>query len=81
MPSLSELPDGISRKRFLKALQKLGWEISEVGGRGSHYKATWPRNQKSIILQYEFRKDVLYRVLKSITVISGQTWKDFKREL
>ncbi len=81
MPSHSELPDGIRRGKFIKALQRLGWEISEVGGKGSHYKATWPLTQKSITIQYDFRKDVLSSVIKGINSISGHTWQDIKAKL
>lgn len=81
MPSLSELPDGLPRKKFLRALQALGWEISEIGGKGSHYKATWPPTQKIIIVQYDFRKDVLYKVLKAVEQISGHTWNDIRDKL
>lgn len=82
MPPLSELPDGITRQKFIRVLKRLGWEISEYGGRGSHYKAVWPYSQKSITIQCSFRKDVLYRILKVIENISGQTWeKDIKDKL
>ena len=81
MSSLSDIPDGITRDRFLKALIKLGWIVDKSGGNGSHYKATWPRSQKSIIIQYHFRKDVLYHILKGVTVISGHTLDDIKEKL
>ena len=80
MPSLSQLPDGISRDRFVKALIKVGFLISKKGGNGSHYKAIW-RNEKSITLQYNFRKDVLYETLKEIKGISGIEWEEIKKHL
>lgn len=81
MPSLSQLPDGIKRKQLVRALTRLGFIIDEKGGDGSHYKAIWPKNNKSLTLQYNFRKDVLYHVLKEIEKISGLTWEDIKKEL
>jgi len=60
MPSLSELPGGIKRKKFTKALIRLGFIIDKKGGDGSHYKATWPATQKSFTIQADLRKDVLY---------------------
>ena len=69
MPSLSELPSQIKRKRFTKALERLGFIINKSGGDGSHYKATWPKTQKSIAIQSDLRKDVLYYLLKEIELI------------
>ncbi len=80
MPSLSQLPDGIKRKKFLKALEKMGFEIDKKGGDGSHYKAVW-KSQKSITIQYDFRKDVLYETLKDIKTISGIEWEEIKKHL
>lgn len=81
MPSLSELPGELKRKRFIKALQRLGFIIDMAGGDGSHCKAIWPKTQKSITIQSEIRKDVLYYLLKEIKDYSGLTWDDIKREL
>lgn len=81
MPSLSELPGEIKRKKFIKALGRLGFFIDRRGGNGSHYKATWPPTQKSIIIQSKLRKDVLYYLLKEIEQYSGKTWDDIKKEL
>jgi len=36
MPSLSELPGEIKRKKFIRALQRLGFVIDKTGGDGSH---------------------------------------------
>ena len=81
MPSLSELPDGVSREKFVRALHALGFVISRRGGKGSHYKATWPQSQKSLTIQYDFRKDVLYAALKQIKAISGVEWDQIQKEL
>ena len=78
MSPLNELPDGITRDRFLKALIRLGLDMSKIGGKGNHYRVTWPLTQKSITIQYGFRKDVLRRILKAINTISGQTWDDVR---
>ena len=81
MPSLSELPGEIKRKKFIKALSRLGFFIDRRGGNGSHYKAIWPATQKSITIQSKLRKDVLYYLLKEIEQYSGKTWDDIKKEL
>lgn len=81
MPSRSELPGEIKRKKFIKALSRLGFDIDSRGGDGSHVKATWPPTQKCIILQSELRKDVLQYILKEIEQISGITWDQIKEKL
>lgn len=81
MPSLSELPGEIKRKKFIRALRRLNFVIDETGGDGSHCKATWPNTQKSITLQAKLRKDVLYYLLKEIEQASGITWEDIKKAL
>lgn len=81
MPSHDELPGEIKRKKFINALAKLGFEINTKGGDGSHIKAIWPRTQKSITIQSELRKDVLYYLLKEIEKYSGITWNDIKKIL
>jgi len=81
MPSLSELPGEIKRKKFTKALIRLGFIINKKGGDGSHYKIIWPITQKSITLQSKLRKDVLYYLLKEIEEVSDITWDDIKKEL
>ena len=81
MPSLSELPGEIKRRKFIRALQRLGFLIDKTGGVGSHYKITWPKTQKSITIQSELRKDVLYYLLKEIEQYSGVSWEDIKKEL
>ena len=81
MPSLSELPGEIKRKKFTKALERLGFIIDATGGAGSHYKVTWPRTQKSITIQQKLPKQVLLYVLKEIEAYSGITWDDIRKEL
>lgn len=81
MPSLSQLPSDVTKERFLRALAKIGFDISKKGGKGSHYKATWPATQKSIIIQYDFRKDVLYKILKQVEAISGIYWEEIEKHL
>ena len=81
MPSRSELPGEIARKKFLKALRRLGFEINTVGGKGDHIKIIWPASQKSITVIVDLRKDVLYYLLKQIEAISGITWEQIKGQL
>ena len=81
MPSRSELPGEISRRKFLKALKRVGFEINKVGGKGSHVKLVWPATQKSVTVTVDLRKDVLYYLLKEIENISGVTWEEIKEEL
>ena len=81
MPSLSELPNNIKRDRFIKALKRLGFEISKKGGKGSHIKATFITNQKSIIIQSNLCKNVLYYILKEIESQTGVTWGDIEGKL
>lgn len=81
MPSLSQLPGNLARKKFIKALARLGFVISKKGGDGSHFKIIWPKNNKSVTVQKDIRKDVLYYLLKEIETISGVTWEDIKKEL
>jgi predicted RNA binding protein YcfA (HicA-like mRNA interferase family) len=81
MPSLSELPGEIKRKKFIRALIRLGFQIDTKGGNGSHFKATWPRTQKSITIPGELPKQTLNYVLKEIELYSGITWEDIKKVL
>ncbi|MFH1193392.1 MAG: type II toxin-antitoxin system HicA family toxin [bacterium] len=81
MPSLSQLPGEIKRNKFIRALKRIGFNIDSSGGDGSHCKVTWPPTQKSITIQSELRKDVLYYLLKEIEEYSGITWEDIKKEL
>jgi predicted RNA binding protein YcfA (HicA-like mRNA interferase family) len=81
MPSLSELPGELKRKKFAKALKRLGFIIDKTGGNGSHYKVVWPSTQKAVTIQAKLRKDVLYYVIKEIDEISDITWGDIKKEL
>lgn len=81
MPSRSELPGDLSRKKFLNALSRLGFEISTAGGKGDHVKATWPVTQKSVTVIADLRKDVLHYLLKEIEMMSGVTWDQIKQNL
>ncbi len=81
MPSLSELPGQISRKKFTKALERLGFLIDETGGKGSHYKALWPRTQKSVTIPIDLPKQTLKYVLAEIEKYSGVTWAEIEKEL
>jgi predicted RNA binding protein YcfA (HicA-like mRNA interferase family) len=81
MPSLSQLPGEIKRKKLTKALTRLGFVIDEKGGNGSHFKALWPRNQKSVTLPQDISKYTLYYLLKEIEITSGITWEDIQKEL
>jgi len=81
MPSLSQLPGNIKRKKLTKALIRLGFIIDEKGGDGSHYKALWPKSQKSITIPQEINKYTLLYLLKEIEAASGITWDDIKNEL
>lgn len=81
MPPLSELPGEIKRPKFLKALTRLGFVIDEVGGAGSHYKATWPRTQKSVTIPFALPKQVLRYVLVEIEKCSGLSWDQIRAEL
>ncbi len=81
MPSLSELPGGLSRKNLIKALVRLGFILCTKGGKGSHVKITY-KNQKSITIPSEnLSKNILYYVLKEIEANTGVTWEDIKKEL
>jgi len=75
-----DLPGTISRNKFINALQRLGFKISTKGGKGSHFKATW-RNEKSITIQSDLRKDVLRYVLKQIEACSGITWEQIRKKM
>lgn len=81
MPSRSQLPDSLKRKKLCRALERLGFEISTKGGNGSHIKITHIRSQKSTTIPDDLRKDVLYYVLKEIQKIGGVTWNDIKKHL
>ncbi len=81
MPSYSNLPGEIKRKKFIKALKRLGFYIDKSGGDGSHYKITWPRTQKSVTIPSKLPKQVLAYVLKEIEQYSGISWEDIAKEL
>lgn len=82
MPSLSDLPGGISRKKFERALERAGFFINRAGGNGSHYKATWPATQKSLTILKDLPKQVLKYLLKEIEHYSnGKVNWDVIKEL
>lgn len=77
----NDLPGEIKRKKFIRALVRLGFVINKSGGAGSHYKIIWPTNQKSITIQSRLRKDVLRYILKEIERYTGVTWEDISKKL
>lgn len=81
MPSRNELPGEIPRKKFLKALKRLGFEINNTGGKSDHVKIIWSETQKSITVHNDLRKDVLYYLLKEIENISDISWEAIKEKL
>lgn len=83
MPPLSELPGEMKRRKLIRALTRLGFEIDKSGGNGSHYKITWPKTQKSLTIQSDLRKDVLKYVIAEIERYTNNAvnWEDIKKEL
>jgi len=81
MPLLSDLPSNINRKKLTKALIRLGFSISKKGGKGSHFKATHNRTQKSVTIPSKLNKHVLYYVLKEVEKYGNLTWEEIKKEL
>lgn len=81
MPSPNDLPGEIKRSKFIRALARCGFEINTVGGNGSHYKANWPRNNKSVTIPQDMPKPVLRYVLKEIESCSGVTWEQIRDNL
>lgn len=81
MPSRSELPGFLPRKKLIKALSKVGFTVNTIGGKGNHIKIIWPPTQKSITIPAGLEKHALYYVLKEIEAYSGVTWKEIKEEL
>lgn len=81
MPSRSELPGELSRRKFLHALTRLGFVVDVFGGKGDHVKVVWPSTQKSVTIIGDLRKDVLYYVLKEIETISSVTWEEIQKHL
>ncbi|MAG11970.1 MAG: hypothetical protein CMI52_04170 [Parcubacteria group bacterium] len=81
MPSLSDLPGEIKRKKFIKALVRLGFLIDVRGGDGSHFKAGWPATHKSVTIPMRLDKCTLKYILKEIEVVSGVTWDQIKNVL
>lgn len=62
-------------------MSAVGFQINRKGGDGSHYKVIWPKTQKLVTVQYDFRKDVLYEILKDIKEISGIEWDEIKKHI
>lgn len=81
MPSRSDLPGKINRKKFAKALTRLGFDISKKGGKGSHWKATHISTQKCVIIPSKIDRNVLYYLLKEIKIYSSVEWDDIKDKL
>lgn len=81
MPSRSELPGNLDRKKLAKALMRLGFDISKKGGKGSHWKATFINTQKCIIVPSDLSREVLYYLLKEVESGSGVTWDEIKVNL
>ena len=81
MPSRSQIPGNLNRRKFLRAIIRCGFLIDMTGGDGSHCKATWPCTQKSVTIQKDLRKDVLHYVLKDLEEYSGVTWDDIRKHL
>lgn len=84
MPPLSELPGSLSREKFLRALQRLGFNIDEKGGKGSHVIAFWGRTQKSVTIPHQqLPKQVLKYILVEIEkVTNGEIdWNKIKKEI
>ncbi len=81
MPSRSQLPGVIKKRKFIKALEKNGFVISKKGGKGGHFKATY-ENEKAITLpSSNLRKDQSYYIIKAIEEISDVTWEDLEKYL
>ena len=81
MPTLNDIPGEIKRKKFIKALKRLGFVINKKGGNGSHYKIRWPQTEKSITIPQKLNKNVIYYIVKEIENCSGLNWDNIKDEL
>jgi hypothetical protein len=81
MPSLSEIPDGITRAKLLKAMKRLDFRVNMTGGKGSHCKIECPDNSKSITIKDNICKKTIYYLLKEIESCSNITWEQIKKEL
>lgn len=81
MSSPHDLPGELKQKRFAKALSRLGFEIDTRGGDGSHFKAVWPRTQKTVIIPAYISKQTLRYLLKEIQDCSGLTWEQIREQL
>ena len=84
MPPLSELPGDLPRKKFLKALQRLGFVVDPSGGDGSHVMINWPPTNKSVTIPHQMLpKQALKYLLKEIEVVTLHrvTWEEIKNAL
>lgn len=81
MSSPNDLPGEIKRDKLINALKRCGFDINKVGGDGSHYKAIWPRNNKSVAIPQKLYKQALRYVVKEIEACSGVTWNQIKANL
>lgn len=81
MPSPNDVPGEIKRNKFLNALQRVGFVINKVGGNGSHYKAIWPSNNKSVTIPQNLPKLTVKYILKEIEECSGVTWENIREAL
>ncbi len=80
MPWLN-LPGNINRRKLIKALKRLGFDISTKGGKGSHFKATWIKTQKSVTIPSNLEKNTLRYVLQQIEEYSKITWDDILKKM
>lgn len=75
MPSRSELPSDLKRKKFIRALQRLGFIIDKSGGNGSHYKVMWPTTQKVSQSSMNLEKTYFMRYLKKLKSVAESSGK------
>ena len=81
MPSRSELPGSVKKRKFIKALEKNGFRINKKGGKGGHFKATY-KNEKAITLpSSNLEKYQLYYIVQEIERVTDVEWRDLKRYL
>ena len=81
MPSHSDLPGTIKRKKLIKALKRFDFSIDKSGGEGSHYKISCPGTNKIITIPKRIDKDVLYYLIKDIEKYSNVKWEDIQNKL
>lgn len=81
MPLPKNIPGEMNRDQLVRALRRLGFLIDTEGGKGSHIKAAWQENQKSVTIPGKLHKNALRYTLKAIEEYSGITWEDIREEL